>query len=836
MTDFRLHVFMLLLAVLPCGRASAREPVAARKPVPRVDVFGDPLPTGSVSRFGSTRLLHAGVVYKVAFSSDGTRIISAANDRTACVWDASTGKRLRRLVFRNTKQARAVKAISRDGNLVAVRTGTGDLAIWDFRTGKQRFVLRGHITNRRAVVFSPDGKWIVTGDTGARARVWNAFTGNQAALLKPHAEISRFDSAVRTLVFSRDGKRIVLGHRIYDFARRRPICVLDDSISFSSLGVAAFSADGDAFLVLRPRGIDRYDIRTKSRQRIATNRNWYWLGGATAFSGDATQLFCVSALEGNKRFRALDIKTGVVLLTSPILQDPIEAIAISPKRKRLVTGDRRGRIIIWSLPHCRKRTGPTGVSDIESLAVSPDGRLLATSAKGNKLRVWDTVAAKEVWRLVGKKIPSGDTRWGFYRLAFSLDGKSLYVACHDGVIRVWNVQTHNLLIEKRSIHRQRITGLVFSRDGKHFATSSCDGSVQVWSSSCRSLTEFRFPKGVRSIRLSPHGARLMGVLGNGALVVHAVASRRRLLKLHDPSNPITSAVFVDSGRVITLSHADGTLVIRSVDTAQEYLRRRESDGNVGPMAISDDGLLFALRSSSGRVRILEIGTGKRLAVIKHPNPSSPFPIVFAPDGRKIFTGALGGVLVWQLDEILHSTSDHSGLGNIELTYCWKNLGSDRPGVAWRALLRLANGCEPAAHFIDRRIDSLMPQTKEQVEQCLKNLDDRQFAVRAEASRQLTVLAPVARPQIEKLIAETNISPERKFRLRELLKALDNPIARTREELRMRRAIAALSMIGTPSALAVLRRVASGDPRTKSVGQARKTLKRMETTHVSQPDP
>jgi WD40 repeat protein len=40
---------------------------------------------------------HTSTVWSVAFSSDGTRIVSASSDRSVRIWDASTGAELKRL-------------------------------------------------------------------------------------------------------------------------------------------------------------------------------------------------------------------------------------------------------------------------------------------------------------------------------------------------------------------------------------------------------------------------------------------------------------------------------------------------------------------------------------------------------------------------------------------------------------------------------------------------------------------------------------------------------------------------------------------------------------------
>jgi WD40 repeat protein len=64
------------------------------------DPFGDPLPAGAVARFGTTRLWQAtgqSGVESLAFAPDGRLMASAGIELPVVLWDAATGREVRRL-------------------------------------------------------------------------------------------------------------------------------------------------------------------------------------------------------------------------------------------------------------------------------------------------------------------------------------------------------------------------------------------------------------------------------------------------------------------------------------------------------------------------------------------------------------------------------------------------------------------------------------------------------------------------------------------------------------------------------------------------------------------
>ena len=63
----------------------------------RIDLFD---PEGATSRFEVKRLEgHVGPVHSIAFSPDGTRLVSSGNEMAVKIWNAKTGREL--LTFRD---------------------------------------------------------------------------------------------------------------------------------------------------------------------------------------------------------------------------------------------------------------------------------------------------------------------------------------------------------------------------------------------------------------------------------------------------------------------------------------------------------------------------------------------------------------------------------------------------------------------------------------------------------------------------------------------------------------------------------------------------------------
>jgi tRNA A-37 threonylcarbamoyl transferase component Bud32/dipeptidyl aminopeptidase/acylaminoacyl peptidase len=143
---------------------------------------------------------HENYVNSAVFSPDGRRIVTASSDRTARIWDAETGRELAAL--RGHEDMVNSAAFSSDGHRVTTASRDGTARIWDAETGRELATLRGHEDAVHSAAFSPDGRRIATASDDRTARIWDAETGRELASLRGH------ENGVTSAVFAPDGRRI----------------------------------------------------------------------------------------------------------------------------------------------------------------------------------------------------------------------------------------------------------------------------------------------------------------------------------------------------------------------------------------------------------------------------------------------------------------------------------------------------------------------------------------------------------------------------------------------------------------------------------------------------
>jgi WD40 repeat protein len=115
------------------------------------------------------------------------------------VRDASSGRDLLVLQQDGTID---FTTFSRDGRYLVTGSDDGSARLWDAISGKELAILRGHNGPVMTAVPSPDGLKIVTASQDRTARIWDAASGTELAVLR-HA------NDLYGARFSPDGQKVI---------------------------------------------------------------------------------------------------------------------------------------------------------------------------------------------------------------------------------------------------------------------------------------------------------------------------------------------------------------------------------------------------------------------------------------------------------------------------------------------------------------------------------------------------------------------------------------------------------------------------------------------------
>jgi len=149
---------------------------------------------------------HSDPVESIAFSPDGSRIVSGSSDKTIRLWDAETGDPIGKPLEGHSSSVNSV-GFSPDGSRIVSGSFDKTIRLWDAATGDPiGKPLEGHSSRVDSVAFSPDGSRIVSGSWDKTIRLWDAETGDPIG--KP---LEGHSSLVNSVAFSPDGSRIVSG-------------------------------------------------------------------------------------------------------------------------------------------------------------------------------------------------------------------------------------------------------------------------------------------------------------------------------------------------------------------------------------------------------------------------------------------------------------------------------------------------------------------------------------------------------------------------------------------------------------------------------------------------
>ncbi|HEU4889357.1 MAG TPA: WD40 repeat domain-containing protein, partial [Thermoanaerobaculia bacterium] len=567
-------------------------------------------------------------------SPDGRMLATGLQDGTIEVWDVASGNVLRTLRRADASEKTTVS----DGGRTVVR--------------------EDRLDSVRLVAFRPDGRTLLTADTQATARRWDAGSGTELASLPAMEQLKlsflgasaaaspdgrfvvftgaeRPDPDIAPLWDADSGTTVILRHELEPAERRSGI--------MSQIAFAAFSADS-RMLVTSSTDWSIRVWNTASARQLAVLRGHTAALTFAAFSADERTVVTAA---GDRTARLWELPSGKPMKVFLGHQGGITGAAIDPLSRVLVTGSEDRTARLWDLTTGAELGVLRGHGDtVSSVAFSPDGQRILTTSLDRTARLWDANSATEL--LVLRADSSINTG------IFTRDGRSVFTQ-GAGVVRMWDVTTAPESVIALPGHEAAMRSVAFSPDGQRMAIAAWDETARLWN--VRSLKEtavLRHPVfNVESVAFSPDGRLVLTMAGDAIARVWDTQGAVEVPVLTS-THPVAAAAFGAGGRTVVTVDGDGVVREQDVLSGAEASthpveKQRQPNGSFGAFsrafAISADGRTVAVQWSNSMSGFWDLTTRRIISVMDQP---SVYSARFSPDGRRLATldGSEADVAVW----------------------------------------------------------------------------------------------------------------------------------------------------------------------------------------------
>nr|KAF6392830.1 mitogen-activated protein kinase binding protein 1 [Pipistrellus kuhlii] len=516
------------------------------------------------------------------------------------------------------------------------------VVLFNPRKHKQHHILNSSRKTITALAFSPDGKYLVTGESGhmPAVRVWDVAERSQVAELQEHKY------GVACVAFSPSAKYIVsVGYQhdmiVNVWAWKKNIVVASNKVS-SRVTAVSFSEDCSYFVTAGNRHIKFWYLDDSKTSKVNATvpllgrsgllgelRNNLFTDVACGRGKKADSTFCITSsgllCEFSDR-RLLDkwveLRTTVAYCIS-VSQDYIFC-GCADGTVRLFNPSNLHFLSTLPRPHAlgtdiasvteasRLFSGAANARypDTIALTFDPTNQWLSCVYNDHSIYVWDVRDPKKVGKVYSALYHSSCV-WSVEVYPEVKDSNqaclppSSFITCSsDNTIRLWNTESSG--VHGSTLHRNILSNdliKIIYVDGNTQAL--LDTELPGGDKADGSLMDPRV--GIRSVCISPNGQHLASGDRMGTLRVHELQSLSEMLKVEAHDSEILCLEYSkpDTGLKL-LASASRDRLIHVLDAGREYSLQQTLDEH----SSSITAVKFA--ASDGQVRMISCGADKSI--------------------------------------------------------------------------------------------------------------------------------------------------------------------------------------------------------------------------------
>jgi eukaryotic-like serine/threonine-protein kinase len=485
-----------------------------------------------------------------------------------------------------------------------------DLRGWEWRylwresKSSELFALPGTKHEMTSVAFSPDGKYLATGEGRGRITVWDLATTQALA----HVQ-SKLTGAF-LLEFSPDGHLL-----------------------------AACAWEG---------GLGLWDW---NHPHLSVHVSPITNGTVTGVRLDEKTITAVTP----DLLRQWDRTTGEEILRFPIVsfQPNWEAWAIFSPDGRTVASSSNNIVMLWDIETKAMIKQPLTTPEevVNPISFSNDGRTLVAGGKSGMVFVWDVRSHQMITSFPAHRSVA---EWG----RFSPAGDLFVTVGYDQTIKLWNTKNWQELSELNG-HLNVIFSAAFSRDGKQIASASADGTVRFWSGTPERRRENHkaVPADVSKWSLSPDAQSLCLIFRDQTYSVWDLKTWNESPRSPLGTTEVVAAALFPGAKEVALAEANGEVfVIATASGQRRSVSSHFGDSGVVALSCSADGSTLAGRARDNQIIAWDASSGNELS--RFTSESTPLlrGLPISKDGRTVATAPGNGTIeLWEVRTLRRQT-------------------------------------------------------------------------------------------------------------------------------------------------------------------------------------